>query len=77
MPLRHSNPLNSVEREIVPSLKRMLELIEDIIVLGGARYFSGCRSTSSTGNLMLHGTDFSVVIRDLPFILVLSDCCAD
>jgi len=53
--------------------RRYLELTQDIIVLGlcAMLFIAMLIKLVQIGNLMLHGTDFSALIGDILFILVL------
>lgn len=53
--------------------RRYLELTQDIIVLGlcAMLFIAMLIKLVQLGNLMLHGTDFSALIGDILFILVL------
>jgi uncharacterized membrane protein (DUF373 family) len=54
-------------------LRRYLELTQDIIVLGlcAMLFVAMLIKLFQLGNLMLHGTDFSALVGDVLFILVL------
>jgi uncharacterized membrane protein (DUF373 family) len=54
-------------------LRRKLELTQDIIVLGlcAMLFVAMVIKLFQLGNLMLHGTDFSALVGDVLFILVL------
>ncbi len=56
-----------------PTLRKYLELVQDIIVLGlcAALFIAMLIKLFHLGNSLLIGTDFSAVIADILFILVL------
>jgi uncharacterized membrane protein (DUF373 family) len=56
-----------------PTLRKYLELVQDIIVLGlcAALFIAMLIKLFHLGNSLLIGTDFSVVVADILFILVL------
>jgi uncharacterized membrane protein (DUF373 family) len=56
-----------------PTLRKCLELVQDIIVLGlcGALFIAMLVKLFHLGRSLLGGTDFSAVIADILFILVL------
>jgi uncharacterized membrane protein (DUF373 family) len=58
-----------------PILRKYLELIQDIIVLGlcAALFIAMLIKLFHLGNALLTGTDFSAVIADIMFILVLME----
>jgi uncharacterized membrane protein (DUF373 family) len=58
-----------------PILRKYLELIQDIIVLGlcAALFIAMLIKLFHLGNALLTGTDFSAVIADILFILVLME----
>lgn len=56
-----------------PTLRRYLELVQDVIVLGlcAALFIAMAVKLFHLGKSLLSGTDFSAVIADILFILVL------
>jgi uncharacterized membrane protein (DUF373 family) len=56
-----------------PTLRKYLELVQDIIVLGlcAALFIAMLIKLFHLGNSLLIGTDFSAVVADILFILVL------
>src|SRR3979490_2812288 len=56
-----------------PTLRRYLELVQDFIVLGvcAALFIAMLIKLFHLGKSLLNGTDFSAVIADILFILVL------
>jgi uncharacterized membrane protein (DUF373 family) len=56
-----------------PTLRRYLELVQDVIVLGlcAALFIAMAVKLLHLGKSLLSGTDFSAVIADILFILVL------
>jgi uncharacterized membrane protein (DUF373 family) len=70
---RGYGPRASVDQSRNPKLRKYLELVQDVIVLGlcAALFIAMLIKLFHLGNSLLSGTDFSSVIADILFILVL------
>jgi uncharacterized membrane protein (DUF373 family) len=68
---RHPHPAIAQGRH--PATRKYLELVQDVIVLGlcAALYVAMLIKLFHLGQSLLRGTDFSAVIADILFILVL------
>jgi uncharacterized membrane protein (DUF373 family) len=73
MTAEHKLDYRAMMRSRNPKLRRYLELVQDIIVLGlcGALFIAMLIKLFHLGKSLLSGTDFSAVIADILFILVL------
>jgi len=67
----HADPAMTRSRN--PTLRKYLELVQDVIVLGlcAALFIAMLIKLFHLGKSLLGGTDFSAVIADILFILVL------